>query len=234
MVALSALVLTALLLIFDLKRPDRFFYLLTKPNFRSWLVIGGWILMLFGTAIVAWLIFGISGKRIPGLLLLLTGILAIASACYSAFLFAQAKGRDLWQSPLFIWHLLFHCFLAGGATLTLMGVVANEEKFAGNGLAVFVIFLPLSFLMVLTELMIPHGNEELRLSVRRIVRGDLGPQFWFTCIAVGMILPLLLILDMGWTEFSMFLAWLCAVLVLIGVWSFEDVWVKAGQSVPLS
>ena len=41
-----ALVFTGLttgLLVFDLKRPDRFYYLLTKPNLRSWLVLGGYI-----------------------------------------------------------------------------------------------------------------------------------------------------------------------------------------------
>ena len=35
-IALAAVAATGLLLILDLKRPDRFFYLLTKPNFRSW------------------------------------------------------------------------------------------------------------------------------------------------------------------------------------------------------
>ena len=29
----------------------------------------------------------------------------MASAGYSAFLFAQARGRDFWQSPLLFWHL---------------------------------------------------------------------------------------------------------------------------------
>ena len=38
--ALAGLTATSALLIFDLKRPDRFFYLITQPNFRSWLVIG--------------------------------------------------------------------------------------------------------------------------------------------------------------------------------------------------
>ena len=234
LVSLGALGLTAILLIVDLKRPDRFFYLLTKPNFRSWLVIGAWILMAYGAAIVVWLGCGIYGIRLPGLLLFITAALAIASACYSAFLFAQAKGRDLWQSPLFIWHLLFHSLLAGGATLIVMAVLADEYRLAGNGLIPFTIFLPLSLFMVLTEVMLPHGSEDLRIAMRRVVRGDLSPQFWFMCITIGLVLPMLFILDMAWTEFSFGLSFVCAILVLIGVWCFEDLWVKAGQSVPLS
>ena len=234
LVALAALVLTALLLIFDLKRPDRFFYLLTKPNFRSWLVIGGWILMLFGAAIVTWLVFGISGKRIPGLLLLLTGILAIASACYSAFLFAQAKGREVWQSPMFIMHLLFHSFLAGAATLILMNVSSDDDQFAHNGLVFFMICLPLSLLMVLAEITVPHANENARLAVKEIVGGSLSLRFWMMCVGGGLILPMLFIVDMAWTEYAPILVFSGAVLVLLGVWCFQDLWVKAGQSVPLS
>lgn len=47
--------LTALILIFDLKRPDRFYYLLTKPNLRSWVVIGAYILIGYGGLSFGWL-----------------------------------------------------------------------------------------------------------------------------------------------------------------------------------
>src|SRR5262249_41169642 len=46
--ALVAVVATLALLIFDLKRPDRFYYMLITPNFRSWLVFGGNILVVYG------------------------------------------------------------------------------------------------------------------------------------------------------------------------------------------
>src|ERR687891_2350145 len=39
--SLIFLAATMLLLVLDLKRPGRFFYLFTKPNLRSWLVLGG-------------------------------------------------------------------------------------------------------------------------------------------------------------------------------------------------
>jgi hypothetical protein len=47
---------TAVLLVADLKRPDRFYFLLTRPNPRSWLVIGAWILIAYGAIAALWLL----------------------------------------------------------------------------------------------------------------------------------------------------------------------------------
>ena len=46
------------------------------------------------------------GSGIRLLLLWLGIILAVGVAIYTAFLFGQAEGRDLWQSPLLPFHLL--------------------------------------------------------------------------------------------------------------------------------
>src|SRR5215472_12639418 len=119
-IALGFLAATMALLIFDLKRPDRFFYLFTKANTKSWLVLGGYILMLYGIALVLWLLAGIFLEHIPRLLVWITMLLAMASAGYSASLFAQARGRDLWQTRLFLWHLIVQAFLAGSAVLVLV------------------------------------------------------------------------------------------------------------------
>src|SRR5579875_2637266 len=91
--------LTAILLVTDLKRPDRFLYILTKPNPTSWLVWGSYMLMLAGGAALVWLIAalaGASGLRKGFMIVALC--LAPLAAGYTAFLFGQAEGRDLWQS----------------------------------------------------------------------------------------------------------------------------------------
>ena len=41
--------------------------------------------------------------------------LAVGVACYTAFLFGQAEGRDLWQSPLLPVHLVVQAVMAGAA-----------------------------------------------------------------------------------------------------------------------
>ena len=43
--------------------------------------------------------------------------LGLATACYTAYLFAQARARDLWQSPLLAPHLAVQAVLAGAAAI---------------------------------------------------------------------------------------------------------------------
>ena len=106
-IALVGVAATLALLIFDLKRPDRFYYLLTTPNFRSWLVLGGNILAVYGALAATWLFFGLSQSEVPAVIVWPTIVLAIGTAAYSAFLFAQAKGRDFWRHKWFnAWQLL--------------------------------------------------------------------------------------------------------------------------------
>lgn len=234
-IALVSLTITAALLIFDLKRPDRFYYLLTKPNLRSWLVIGGYILTAYGAATVVWLFCGIYLGYIPGLLLLVTFILAIATAGYSAFLFAQAKGRELWHSPLFLWHLLLHAILAGAAMWMLMGFYTDNFRLQRDSLVVVMLLLPLSMVMTLAEVFMPHGNQDTKIAMRQLVRGRLWREFWGVLVIMGFIAPLVLIMDeQPLREISPALSVLIAVLVLTGIWMFQHLWVKAGQAPPLS
>src|SRR4029077_12500368 len=118
--ALVFLAATMSLLVFDLKRPDRFFYILIKPNFRSWLALGGYVLMVFGILATVWLVQGFTRAFVSSWVVWSSALFAVASACYSAFLFAQARGREFWQSPLLVWHLLIQSISAGAAALTLM------------------------------------------------------------------------------------------------------------------
>src|SRR5205823_1478058 len=105
--ALLFLAITTGLLVLDLKRPDRFLYVLFRSNPRSWLVRGSWILMADGGVAALWLLAGISGHGgLQATLVLPALLLGAATAGYSAFLFGQAEGRDFWQSPLLLPHLL--------------------------------------------------------------------------------------------------------------------------------
>src|SRR5215469_6757610 len=252
LIALAALGLTALLLIFDLKRPDRFYYLLTKPNFRSWLVIGAYILMAYGALCLSWLVLGLRHNTVPGPLAAATAIMAAASACYSAFLFAQAKGRDLWQSPMFFWQLLIRAFIAGCAVWLVMGLydhsyaVGRMDVFRARISAVtisrcfflLVFFMLISLCMTLIELSLPHVSQDAKLAARNVLRGSLQSRFWGLVIGCGLVLPLVLLacvlaLRLSWRVDSGLLA-AAAVLALAGIAFSEDLWVKAGQSVPLS
>jgi hypothetical protein len=115
--SLAFTVVTVLLLIGDLGQPRRFFFLLTKPNTRSWLVRGGWILAAHALLSLPWIAGG------GGAALALPCIpVALATAVYTAFLFRQARGRELWcEDRLLPAHLAAQALAAASALGWFMG-----------------------------------------------------------------------------------------------------------------
>ena len=225
LISLVALALTMLLLVFDLKRPDRFFYLLTKPNFRSWLVVGSYVLMAYGALTVAWLIQGWFNSDINLTFKWITWILALASAGYSAFLFAQAKGRELWHSSLFVIHLLVQAMAAGTAMVAIADLWIGSDilrQVAGRSLR---IWLVMNAVMILAEIVLPRANQDAHAALTSIVTGRWKVHFWGITLGLCTLVPLLILPS------SPILG---SLLVLAGLWFWDDLWVKAGQSVPLS
>ncbi len=232
--ALAALAATSALLIFDLKRPDRFFYLITKPNFRSWLVIGTYFLLGYGALGVAWLLCGIFGGSVPGVLQWLAAAFAVASACYSAFLFAQAKGRDLWQSPLFLWHLLVQAVIAGSATILIAGILMDTSaQILKPAVLILFISMTLVLTMIVGEIFLSHIGEDARIATRVLTRGRLRRRFW-GFIGFGLVVPIILAAMALTSLVPIAVEFAAAILALAGLWCYEDLWIKAGQSVPLS
>jgi Fe-S-cluster-containing dehydrogenase component/formate-dependent nitrite reductase membrane component NrfD len=226
--ALLFLALTTGLLVFDLKRPDRFHYILFKGNRRSWLVKGAWILIAYGAVGAAWLV-GAHGENVQLLraLALPTLLLAAGAAGYSAFLFGQAEGRDFWQSPLLLPHLLVASILAGAAALLIGGVLSGIDRPSLNLLAMtFVVALVLEAGLMFAEFSSAHTNVDAARAARLLTRGALSRRFWGGAVIVGLVLPLVFALT------PMLAAG--AVLALAGLWVYEDAWIKAGQIIPLS
>ena len=231
-VSLVFLTATMLLLVLDLKKPSRFFFLLTKPNLNSWLVLGGYVLIIFGALLALWLMLMLTGRGLFPLLVWATATFAVASAGYSAFLFAQARGRDFWQSPLLFWHLLVQSIAAGAATLTLIGTVLGVSLplFTWIGqLMVISVFAGLA--MIFGELFMKHGAEDAMRAGELLVNGPLRNSFWIYVIGIGSVVPVVLVL---WPISSLIPNIIAAVLVLFGLWMYEHLWIKAGQAVPLS
>jgi len=231
-VSLVFLTATMLLLVLDLKKPSRFFFLLTKPNLNSWLVLGGYVLMVFGALLALWIALMLTGRGLFPLLVWATATFAVASAGYSAFLFAQARGRDFWQSPLLFWHLLVQSIAAGAATLMLIGTVlgVSLQLFTWIGqLMVISVFAGLA--MIFGELFMKHGAEDAVRAAALLVSGPLRNAFWLCVIGIGSVVPVVLVL---WPIGSLIPNIVAAVLVLFGLWMYEHLWIKAGQAVPLS
>jgi Fe-S-cluster-containing dehydrogenase component/formate-dependent nitrite reductase membrane component NrfD len=234
LLALLFLGVTVVLLIADLKQPWRFYYLLTRPNFRSWLVWGTYILMIYGALAMGWLACSYFIGSIPPALAITTAIFAICSACYSAFLFAQAKARDLWQSAVFIWHLLVQALIGGSALLILVAVALGSEPVVIHFTeAILFAALTVGLVMILIELTLPAMSEDFRRAADLISRGELSFRFWIGVALIGTVVPLIL-LGAALRTGSAAPAPGAALLALAGLWTFENLWIEAGQAVPLS
>ncbi|HVA81148.1 MAG TPA: 4Fe-4S dicluster domain-containing protein [Candidatus Binataceae bacterium] len=233
--AMAFVGVTAILLIADLKRPDRFYFLITKPNPRSWVVIGAWILMAYGAAAFLWFVTAWFAGLPPPILVWISALLAIAAACYTGFLFAQAKGRDLWQSPLYTWHLLMQAAIAGAATLIILGAFTGVSRETALGLGnTLTVSLVLSLAMIMAEVYLAPPGREVELAVEHLTAGALSARFWGGAIGLGIAAPIILLAIADRGESAAALQVLAAALALGGVWMFEELWVRAGQSVPLS
>jgi Fe-S-cluster-containing dehydrogenase component/formate-dependent nitrite reductase membrane component NrfD len=225
-VALVFLALTMGLLVFDLKRPDRFHYVLIKGHWRSWLVRGAFILMAYGLVAALWLVTSPAQHFLLALPVLALGV---GAAGYSAFLFGQAEGRDFWQSPLLLPHLVVAAMLAGAASLVLVGALMNASDVAVLSMGGFLaVALILHGALLFAELGVTHANTDVARAARLIVYGGYGSRFWGGAVVGGVLLPFLLIV---WLPGGMVIG---ALLALGGLWIYEDIWVKAGQSIPLS
>ena len=233
-IALGFIGITMVLLVLDLKRPERFFYLLTKPNLKSWLVLGSYVLMVYGALASAWFLFGqFESMRIVQLSL--TGLFAAAAAGYTAFLFAQAKGRDLWQSPLLLWHLIVQAFIAGSASLMMASIFFASGNILDTLCWVLGISLGINAVMILSELFLTPHSEDVKHATDLLKRGALSKLFWGGAMLLGIVAPFVLFaVSNALPEYATELKVIAAALAIVGMWIFEDLWVKAGQAPPLS
>ena len=225
-VALTFLALTLGLLVWDLKRPDRFHYVLLKPQWRSWLVRGAVILMAYGLVAGLWLLTPAIHHR---LLVVPALVLAAGAAGYSAFLFGQAEGRDFWQSPLLLPHLIVAALAGGAASLVVVGTVTGASDTAVLSMAgLLAVALILHAGLLFGELGVAHANTDVTRAARLITRGAYRARFWGVSVAGGVLLAFVAIVVVPG---GMVIG---ALLALAGLWMYEDLWVRAGQSVPLS
>jgi len=216
---------TAGLLIGDLTHPARFYLVLTRPQWRSWLARGGVILSLYGAVLVLHFLAALGGRGEWTRALAWIGVpLAVLSAVYTAWLFAQAKARDLWQSPLLPPQLLVQAVASGAAAL--LPIAAAVEPGLVRSLAVFAeAATAFHLLLIVGEVTIGHATAHARLAAHEMTSGRYR---WFfraglTLQAAGVLAvlagaPLALV----------------TLAILGGLLAYEHAFVQAGQSVPLA
>lgn len=229
------------LLVMDLEKPARFLTILLRPQWRSWLARGAFLLSGFSAlagmwwmlemgAYLGWLPETLAASVRPYALWI--GLpLAIGSAIYTAFLFGQAEGRDLWQSSLLPIHMLVQALMVGAGMFLLidfaMIIPAAIRQVAA---VIFISALIIDLGMILLgEFGMPHASEIAAKAAHEISHGTYRKHFWGGGIVLGHIIPLVLL------AVSIPLAAAAAALfAIIGLYFFEYAFVMAPQDVPNS
>lgn len=221
-IALVFTAVTVFLLIEDLAKPTHFYKLFTRPNWNSWLVKGGIVLTVFGALSAAILAIGLI--RPSGLIGLIEPLrwgnaaIGLLVAGYTAFLFKQCKGRDLWESKWLLSHLLVQAVLCGCAALMPL---------AGGGFGLAMVFLaavPIHLMFAWHE---AHRKETANALQAAGFLNELrlGPT---TILSASALLLLVAVI-------TAFIVPTAACLIgLTGLLLYELAFVRAGQLPPLS
>ena len=225
------LALTGALLLWDLEHPERFYLIFTRAQWRSWLVKGAFIIAGYSLVLAAHFVASWAGSTRLQTWLTIAGIpLSVGTAVYTAYLFAQAKARDMWQNPLLPPHLFFQSVLLGSAVLLIViGFMRGDIHWLTWTLAITSL---IHLLMVWGEVSLTHPTSHARLAIWEMVSGRYKAEFWTGIVLSipGGLLPLLAVLNV----IDMSYAIGGAPLALIGMMLFEHAYVQAGQSVPLA
>ena len=152
------------------------------------------------------------------------------TSIYTAFLFAQAKGRDFWQSPILSLHMLGHSLLAGAAVLAFFTLFEKSSErwdfylqmiiYGGVGFNLLVLFL---------EMATTHTTADSKRAAEMITSGKYSGLFWVGVILLGNIIPVAIAYFGGQSLLTV-----TAIFILFGIYLTEHIWVRAPQEIPLS
>ena len=213
---------TCLLLVADLSHPFRFWMIFWRGRWESWLVKGGAILVAYSALLLLHFISSILGATWVSVWLMAPGaILAVLSSIYTAFLFGQAKARDLWQNPLLAPHLLTQAMAAGAAVVVPFAMIFAPQT------TQFVLWMTgaatlLHLVFVGAEFTAPSPSEHARIAHYEMTRGRFRT-FFATGVAlsaIGLLAPWLGV-------------WVC-LFAFFGPLAYEHAFVQGGQAVPLA
>jgi Fe-S-cluster-containing dehydrogenase component/formate-dependent nitrite reductase membrane component NrfD len=242
-VGVAATAVTGGILVWDLKRPERFWYIFAKANPRSWLFLGSVCLAGYSAVAGTWLaasVAGAAGILSPASLARALSILpwlglpsAAAAAGYTAFLFGQAEGRDLWQSKVLFPHLLVQSIQAGSGVLLFLSALTGGPVHVTRLLAkAFVASSAANLAAIAAEYRSEHQSRNAETAARMITKGRYRRLFWVGAVSLGAVAGALATPATKGRRLS--ISALGGLLGQAAILAYESVYVRAGQDVPLS
>lgn len=235
------ILVTTVFLIVDLEKPERFLRIILRPQMQSWLTRGSFILIGFSNLLgIFWtLLLGEYLGFIPSSWVDSSYIIfnwamipiSFGAIIYTAFLFAQAEGRDLWQSASLPWHLLLQGLMMGSALLVALSEFGlTTVEIANYSRMILITTCATDLLFQAFEFGMPHASEVAARAAHQITGGVYRTKFWFANIFLGHFVVLALMLLAPGGIFYV----LAAILSMLGLYFYEYAFVMAPQRVPNS
>lgn len=217
--------LTGGLLVKDLTQPKRFLYIVFRPQFKSWLARGTYIIITFSIALLILILVCLSGNESSAkLILMIMSPLAVITAVYTAFLFAQAKGRAFWDNKMSILFMLLHAIILGSIIITF--IISLNSKLENQ------ILNWIHVLNLIVTLWLFKGSKVLESKIvsDMILKGKYKFQFWGIVILIGNIIPVLLLYFFQVGSIAHF----ASIFIVVGIVLANSLFIKVPQTIPLS
>ena len=237
--AMVFMLATTILLIKDLSQPKRFLNILLRPQWKSWVARGAYIMVTFTAVAGLWWLLeaGSFWNILPadfasGLRSVAAWIVfpfALGVVIYTAFLLGQAEGRDMWQSNLLPFQLLAQsAMVASGVFFTLNLFVDFPADLTALLAVLFPASIAINLLMTFAGKLNSHPTNTALLASREMTHGKFRNHYWWGGIALGHVVPLLLMI-----AFAPALP-VAVLAAMVGLFFYEYAFVMAPQHIPNS
>lgn len=237
--AMIFMLITTILLIKDLSQPKRFLNILLRPQWKSWVARGAYIMVTFtavaglwwlleGAAYLGWLPAELLASVRP-FIAWIAFPFALGVVIYTAFLLGQAEGRDMWQSNLLPFQLFAQSIMvASGVFLALSAFVNFSADLRGILSILFPASIAVNLLLTFADKLNSFPTDTALLASREMTHGKFRNHYWLGGIALGHVVPLALLLS-----FSA-LAPVAVACSVVGLFFYEYAFVMAPQHIPNS
>lgn len=233
--ALAAVIPGVLALIVDLGEPLRFYTLLYKFNPSSAMSWGTYILTLFSIVTLFYIFYLWTGDHKKAKSLGIAGLVgAISLGLYTGFLLALAPAHPLWNSALIPVLFLISGLVSGVSLISvcasffpkITGLKSESAEEMMHQLKIWFIVLELALLG--SHLLTLFVSDAGRAVFAHLMTGDRMVSFLVVQIAIGMVLPLILL----FVSHSKMVMGISSILSLIGVFALRFNIIVGGQELP--
>lgn len=153
-------------------------------------------------------------------------------------IFAAFYARPFWEGAFYPMHMIVTAVLSGAAVLTIVVYLfaKNSDDYANSMVPtlgkILAAFLAVTFFMEVWQIVINlyGATADKQSALMALLSGPLSIKFWLLQIALGLLLPLVLLLKSGYSNKNVFTA---SVLAVIGLLAMRVNFVIVGQINPL-